>query len=315
MIKAIFADEVQIHHNLVTLSDATDDHNQIQTNEVFSDKWKKVRNGEGAKQLEQSQKDWFLELYGFNSEHELREFLESKRIIVDAGCGLGYKAAWFAKLSPNSLVLGIDFADSINFTANKYKSISNLFFAKGDIANTGIKNEIVDFVLCDQVIMHTTNPDKTFKHLCDITRTDGQFGCYVYRKKALPRELIDEHFREHVKGYKKEELWEMSNQLTELGKTLSKLKVSFTCPDIPMLDITGGEYDIQRFIYWNFLKCFWREEWPKDLNIATNFDWYSPSNAKRYSKEEFLALVEQNSLQITSFHEEKACYSGRFLKN
>ena len=38
---------------------------------------------------------------------------------------------------------------------------------------------------------------------------------------------------------------------------------------------------IQRFIYWNFLKCFWNEQLGKETSLVTNFDWYSPSNARR----------------------------------
>jgi hypothetical protein len=90
--------------------------------------------------------------------------------------------------------------------------------------------------------------------------------------------------------------------------------VSFESPEIPLLGIKGGKYDIQRFIYWNFLKCFWKEDWGFDLSKATNYDWYAPSNAKRFSKEEFLNMISENKLEISFFHEEEACYSGRFLK-
>jgi hypothetical protein len=100
-----------------------------------------------------------------------------------------------------------------------------------------------------------------------------------------------------------------------LGKTLSDLEVSFECPDIPLLGIKGGIYDIQRFIYWNFLKCFWKGDWGFELSKSTNFDWYAPSNAKRFSKDDFLKMVSDNHLSVTSFHEEEACYSGRFSKN
>ena len=50
------------------------------------------------------------------------------------------------------------------------------------------------------------------------------------------------------------------------------------------------------------------------MSDATNFDWYAPSNAKRYSKEEFINMIEENNLRIDHFHEEEACYSGKFIK-
>jgi hypothetical protein len=110
-------------------------------------------------------------------------------------------------------------------------------------------------------------------------------------------------------------MWEFSTQLTELGRSLSALNVSFESPDIPLLGIKGGMYDIQRFIYWNFLKCFWKEDWGYELSKSTNYDWYAPSNAKRFSKEEFIQLIQNNYLNVVTFHEEEACYSGRFVKN
>jgi hypothetical protein len=109
------------------------------------------------------------------------------------------------------------------------------------------------------------------------------------------------------------ELWEMSEQLTELGKRLSALNVNFECPAIPALGIKSGTIDIQRFIYWNFLKCFWNEELGGETSVVTNFDWYSPSNARRFSEQEVRTIVKSNRMNETFFHAEEACYSGRFI--
>ena len=285
--------------------------NQDQTQDIFSDKWSDFEKGENKSEVYSFQKDWFLKLYGFKSESDLKDFLLNKNIILDAGCGLGYKSAWFAELAPHATVVGIDISEAINIAAKNYTNFSNLFFLKGDIADTGLKESSIDFTVCDQVIMHTENPETTFSHLSSITTMNGEFVCYVYRKKALPRELLDDYFRTATHEISKEEIWEMSAQLTELGERLSKLNVTFNSPDIPLLGIKGGEYDLQRFIYWNFIKCFWKQEWGKEMSCATNFDWYAPSNANRYSKEEFQKLIEDNNLNTQHFHEEEACYSAR----
>ena len=288
--------------------------NQAQTQETFSEKWSQFEQGEKKEEVYSFQKEWFLELYGFDSEENLKQFLSSKNTIIDTGCGLGYKAAWFAELAPHALVIGVDISEAAKIAANNYKHLTNLYFYQADITNTGIKENRIDFTVCDQVIMHTEDPETTFAHLTSITSKEGTFACYVYRKKALPRELLDDHFRSATHDIPNEQLWEMSSQLTELGKRLSELKITFDSPDIPLLGIKGGKQDLQRFIYWNFIKCFWRAEWGKEMSDATNFDWYAPSNAKRYSKEEFKNMIEQNNLEIKHFHEEEACYSGRFEK-
>ena len=290
--------------------------NQLQTNEAFSNKWGAYSKEDEAEQerLFEFQRRWYLKLYGFDSDAELADYLKHKSVVVDAGCGLGYKAKWFADLSPSSLVLGIDYSDSVYVAADRYRSTDNLVFLKGDIADTHISSNAVDYVSCDQVIMHTERPEDTFRELVRILKPDCDLSVYVYAKKALPRELLDEHFRTKSKSISHHEMMEFSRQMTELGKKLSSLDVSFDAPEIPMLGIKGGKIDIQRFIYWNFIKCFWNEELGYATSVATNYDWYSPSNAKRYSEDEFIALVNSNNLVEIHFHTEEACHSGRFRK-
>lgn len=295
---------------------ATSRHeNQQQTNDAFTEKWKAYDSSPEKQRLYENQKRWYLELYGFGTEEALAAFLRRHAVIFDAGCGLGYKAAWFAELAPASLVLGMDFSDAARQAARDYAHLPNLFFLQGDIAATGFASGSVDYVSCDQVIMHTEDPEATFAELTRITAAEGgEFACYFYAKKALPRELLDDYFRVHCKDLSSEQLWTLSEQLTELGKRLTDLNVSFQCPDIPALGIKGGTYDIQRFIYWNFIKCYWHPGLGRDTSISTNFDWYSPSNARRFSEQEVRELVARNRLEIVSFHQEEACHSGRFRR-
>jgi len=313
-MQEIFKDKIEIRGNLIYLQNKSDFKNQQQTNDVFSEKWTKYEKTEEKEKLYKMQKEWYLKLYGFESENDLASFLKTRKYIFDAGCGLGYKAKWFADLSPDSTVIGMDFSDACIIAANNYKDTKNLYFIKGDIAKTPFKDESIDYVSCDQVIMHTEFPEVTFSELTRIMRRGGEFACYVYAKKALPRELLDDYFRIKTKNLTNEQLWEMSKQLTELGKRLTELNVEIDVPDIPLLGIKGGKQDIQRFIYWNFLKCFWNEELGWDTSVTINFDWYSPSNAKRYSEEEFKKMIIDNNLEILYFHSEEACYSGRFKK-
>lgn len=316
ILNDIFLKPVNITQNLLRLSETVIDYanNQQQTEDTFGEKWEKTSKIKEVDKLYSFQYDWFLKLYGFDSVKHLKSFLSDKKIIFDAGCGLGYKTAWFAQLAPESLVIGMDISDSVEIAAKNFQHLNNLFFIQGDISNTLIKPETFDFVVCDQVIMHTEDPELTFQHLTNITKIGGQFCCYVYSKKSLPRELIDDYFRKATHTISKDAMWEFAAQLTELGKRLSELKVEIESPEIPLLGIKEGKYDIQRFIYWNFLKCFWREDWGFDLCKVTNYDWYAPSNAKRYSKEEFVKLINSNNLKIEYLHEEEACHSGRFSR-
>lgn len=316
LLQNFFDREIIIEDNFISFKDEHQAiaYNQNQTKDIFSDKWDSTSKMEQVDKLYETQYKWFLSLYGFETEENLKSYLKNRTFIIDTGCGLGYKSSWFSKLAPHAIVIGIDISDSCKIAAENFKDIPNLFFLQANIAETGLKFGASDFVVCDQVIMHTENPALTFKHLAEITSIDGEFACYFYRKKALPRELIDDYFRTQTHNIPNDKMWEFSEQLTELGKRLSELNVSFESPDIPLLGIKGGEYDIQRFIYWNFLKCYWNEEWGFDLSKITNFDWYAPSNAQRFSKEEVTNLVSSNNMKIHFWHEEEACYSGRFGK-
>jgi SAM-dependent methyltransferase len=311
-MRSVFEAPLDLRGNLAVRKSASPATNQQQTNEVFSDKWQRYEHSDEKEKLYQFQREWYLKLYGFADEAALAAHLRRARVVLDAGCGLGYKAAWFAQLAPSTLVVGMDFSQACHDAARNYVDLPNLFFVQGDIADTGIRRGAVDYVSCDQVIMHTEDPERTFAELAQITSQDGEFACYFYAKKALPRELLDDYFRLHCRTMDREALWAMSEQLTELGKRLSALGVTFEAPAIPALGIKAGTYDIQRFIYWNFLKCFWNPALGPETSTVTNFDWYSPSNARRFHEEEVRSLLAHNGMREVFFHAEEACYSGRF---
>jgi SAM-dependent methyltransferase len=303
-----------VQGNYLILAGSAGEADQAQTNAVFSSKWGRYARSDSREKLYAMQRQWYLSLYGFGTEAVLQEFLRGRSVIFDAGCGLGYKSEWFARLAPQSLVIGMDFSQAAAQAARDYAALDNLFFIQGDIAHTGLASACVDYVSCDQTIMHTQSPDDTFMELTRVAAAAGQIACYFYAKKALPRELLDDYFRRQCKDMSEEELWQMAEQLTELGRRLSDLKISVDVPAVPALGIKEGRYDLQRFLYWNFLKCFWSDDLGLETSVVTNFDWYSPSNARRYAESEVRALLARAGLEVLHFHQEEACYSGRFGK-
>ena len=88
-----------IDENFVLNAFTSNHTNQQHTNDAFSEKWQKYENSIEKERLFEFQRQWYLQLYGFNTEIELATYLRSKNVIFDAGCGLGYKSAWFASLS------------------------------------------------------------------------------------------------------------------------------------------------------------------------------------------------------------------------
>ena len=128
-IENLFVEKKTIKDNIIMHVSDELHINQSQTKDIFSNKWEKVSNmPNNVDTFYKTQFEWFLSLYGFDNETDLSLFLSSKKVIVDAGCGLGYKAGWFAELAPHATVIGIDLSDAVYIAAETYKSHKNLFF-------------------------------------------------------------------------------------------------------------------------------------------------------------------------------------------
>ena len=283
------------------------------TTSAFSDKWTALEQAdEDEEGWKRFQLRWYLDCYGYGSEGELAQALKSRQRILDAGCGPGHKAAWLARLAPHATVIAMDLSESIFLAERRYRDRPNMVFVKGDIAATPFRDGTFDLINCDQVLHHTDAPPSTLAEFRRILAPGGALHTYVYARKALPRELLDEHFRGAAKDLTREELWALSEQLTRLGKALSELDATIDVPDMPALGIKGGRMDVQRFLYWNFVKCFWNEEHGFEGSRMVNFDWYSPERAFRYDRDEFVAMVEKAGFAADFVHSEEACHSGRF---
>ena len=312
----LFQRDTPNSRGVFTMGEPLGSEDERHTSGAFSEKWKKLQQdvSDEAEGWKTYQFQWYLKTYGYCSENEFAGSLQGRRYILDAGCGPGHKAAWFARLNPAATVVAMDLSDSIYLAADRYVSVPNLMFVKGDIANTSFREGVFDLISCDQVLHHTDNPPKTVKEFARILSRDGLLNTYVYAKKALPRELLDEHLREYSKKLTNEQIWALSEQLTRLGELLAGLKISIDFPDIPAFGIKGGRQDLQRFIYWNFVKCFWNDEHGFEGSKVVNFDWYAPSTAFRYSFDEFKSMLADAGFVPEFLHSEEACHTGRFYK-
>ena len=146
-LKDFFDGDFFEDRGVLIVSDISTQEGQSQTNDAFSDKWTKYSKEEQENQERffQFQKQWYLELYDFSSEDDLKRYVEKQSIIIDAGCGLGYKANLFADLSPETLVIGMDYSDAAFVAAEKYKDVQNLAFFWRYSRN---KNKKRCYILC-----------------------------------------------------------------------------------------------------------------------------------------------------------------------
>jgi SAM-dependent methyltransferase len=267
------------------------------TQRSFGAKWAQYREEE-KDQLADFQYQWFDERFGFAGESDLARFLADKRRILDAGTGPGLCAARCARLS-DARVVGMDLSDSVTAAHDRHLEQANLDYVQGDILNPPFAPASFDFVVADQVLHHTPDCVRAFATMAELVAPGGQLAAYVYRKKALLRELADEHIIDMTSRLSVDECLELSEQITELGRELSHLDAKVNLErGVPLLGIEPGEHDVQRLIYWTMLKCFWNEELGWHQSVMINYDWYSPVFRSRHTEEEVLGWCRDAGLEV-----------------
>ena len=286
------------------------DKGQMETEQAFSSKWKRAPNFGHEDESRRFYVNWYLERYKFGSIEALGNFLMPHNRILDAGTGNGRDTRLFADNS-SANVFGIDISEAIDSAYDHLKAYPNIHLIQADLTNLPFPKGFFDFISCDQVLHHTRNTEESFQKLTNWLNAGGHLSIYVYRKKAPIRELADDYLRNVTAEMSEEEAWELSEQLTDLGRNLSDLNVSVTVPDIPALGVRAGTYNIQRFIYWHMLKCYWNSSLQYDDSVITNFDWYRPRYAHRHSAGEVRKWFADAGLEIITFDECDAGISVR----
>ena len=275
----------------------------VKTEDSFSSKWKNYNKTYHSKKWVDGQKSWFLERFGWKTISNFNRFLKTRTRILDAGTGVGNSAKLFS-FNRKSDVFAIDASESITFAYKKYGKITNIHFLQADIQKLPFKKGFFDFICSDQVLHHTKNTERSFKILTKLLAKRGIISIYVYKIKGPMREHADNFIRKHTVKMTEKQCIEFSKDMALLGKNLSKIKKTITVTrDIPLLQIKAGTYDLQRFIYWNFLKCWWSKDVPFDQSVATNFDWYFPEYAYRHNPKEVKKWFKESKLQIIHFNE------------
>jgi SAM-dependent methyltransferase len=233
---------------------------------------------------------WILERNGFSDAAAFARYLQTKRRILDAGCGNGRVTALLRRLTDpaSTEIVGIDLVAAdiarANLAAEKRVAIHEKDLL-ADLSDLGR----FDFIYCQEVLHHTRDPLRAFVNLCGLLEPSGEIAIYVYKEKAPIREFVDDYVRERIAGSGYEDAMKVCREITELGRALSETGLKLKVPSVSVLGIEGGEYDLQRFVYHFVMKCFWNPALSHEENVAINYDWYHPQLASRHT----LAGVEE----------------------
>jgi len=251
------------------------------TIEAFGYQWTIRNTGHNEGSLKYT-KQLFFDRYAMNEE-EFKEYIKNK-IVWDPAIGSGRMEYIYAKYAKE--VYATDLSISVYKAREHLKDkFDNIKYFRANLLNPPFEKESFDVVLCHAIIQHTGNPLKALKVFRDVLKKNGILFVDFYKKATPIREFTDNFIRKKMQQLTPEEADEALKPLTKLAQEFYKYEIEVP-EDIPYLEIKKGKYNLQRLMYYKFLKLFWNEHMNFEDNHNVMFDWFYPEVADRYSVEE-----------------------------
>jgi len=293
-------------HGLPALADASPPAQaaieQEKTNTTFSDKWRRFkRYGLDPAHLE-FLLGWYCKKLGVADVPALRSFYASRERLLEVGPGSGFNSRFMAE-STAGCVFALDISEAARTTYENTAHLSNCHVVQADLMDAPFADGFFDFIIADGVLHHTPDTRAAVESLVRKLAPGGQMFFYVYRRMGPARYFSDQHLRGLMRDLPPEECYEACRGITELGRELSHLNAEIELEiGIPTLGIPPGRHDVQRLLYYNFLKCFWNDAFDFETNNMVNFDWYHPNSAWQHSEEEVAGWLEDLGIRDVRFH-------------
>jgi SAM-dependent methyltransferase len=270
------------------------------TAQSFRDKWEKniqAFYGETLRSGSDTQ-SWILKRNGFSAADEFISHLSDRRRILDAGCGNGRVTALLRTLAPEEAeIVGIDLV-AADVARENFKDVPRTHFETRDLTTNLSSLGQFDFIYCQEVLHHTADPVRSFNNLRELLSPNGELAIYVYKEKAPAREFVDDYVRDQIALLPYTEAMAHSAQITDFGRALAEANLKVKVPQVDVLGIEAGEYDVQRLLYHFFAKCYWNPDVSYEENVLVNYDWYHPQVATRHTLKEVETWFDQARLKI-----------------
>lgn len=282
------------------------DPKQEQVQKSFGDKWTKSDFGQDDAFFNQKIRNIYLEMMGL-TENDLSLF--ENKIILDVGIGSGSSARLWASKAKE--FHGIDISRAVYHARGALgTSVANPVLSQADLNYLPYRDESFDVIVSNGVFHHTPNTKLALRNVIKKLKSGGVCLFYVYKKKSPIREFSDDYIRSKISDLPYDLAWNEMIPITNLAKSLHAQSIKITIPhDVEILGIKKGEYDLQRFIYQFFFKCFWNEEWGFDYSNMVNYDWYHPKFSWRQSETEIREWCKEFHLNVVSLKEGESGYS------
>jgi SAM-dependent methyltransferase/uncharacterized protein YbaR (Trm112 family) len=275
---------------------------QSLTNETFSDKWRRFQNYGLESSHQEFLYEWYCKKFGLSTLEELQAFYQKFEYILEVGPGSGFNTKFIAENTPGK-VFAVDISEAAFTTFENTKHLPNCYVVQADLMDMPFHDNFFEFIIADGVLHHTPDTKKAFLAIYQKLKPGGQLFFYVYKKMGAARQFCDQYIRESFTKLDPESCYKACEGITELGRELSRLnaKITLTQP-IPVLGIPAGTHDVQRLLYYNFLKCFWNEAFDFETNNMVNFDWYHPHNAWQHTEDEVESWLRELGIKNYQFN-------------
>ncbi len=268
-----------------------DDRGQSITSKTFSDKWQRFKNYGMEKQHQEFLLDWYRKKFGLPTLEALDGFYASKSRILEVGPGSGFHTRLMAEKS-GAEVVAVDISEGARTSYENSRGLDTVTVVQADLFEAPVPDDYFDFIVADGVLHHTPDTFGGVKALYRKLAPGGQFFFYVYRKMGPVRQFVDETLRETFTKMGPEECYEACEEITEIGRQLSKLDAKIVLEKgVPALGLPEGEHNLQRFFYYGFMKCFWNDAFDFETNNMVNFDWYHPHHAWQHTDDEVVGWL------------------------
>lgn len=295
----------ELHDGIPNFVTKLKDPLQEQVQLSFGNKWTKSDFGQDDQDFPKI-KNAMLQMMGLN-ENDLTIFHD--KIVLDAGIGSGSSARLWAQKAKE--FHGVDISMAVYRAKNALKSSGKEpVLSQSDLNALPYLDESFDVIVSNGVFHHTPDTKTTLKNCIKKLKIGGFCLFYIYKKKAPLREFADDYIRSKVSDLPYDSAMAAMEPITKFAKSLHDqlIKIKVT-DDVEILGIKKGEYDLQRFIYQFFFKCFWNDSWGFEYSNLTNYDWYHPKFAWRHTEKEIQDWCKEFNLEIRYIKEAESGYS------
>lgn len=271
---------------------------EVQTGRSFGDKWRTERNRQLGN-TEADKKDLteqFLAMLGCDNHNDLYELFEDAEMCLNAGCGVAWSEYLF-NVNSKTKRFAADLSLAVEVAYERTRELDNVVVLQGNLFELPFPDNSFDIVFADGVVHHTPEPKGAVLRLCDYLKPGGLLGIYIYKVKPFLRELADREIRAITTEMTFEECLEFSSQMSALGKALQQFTTLLVVEeDIPLLGIEKGTYNLQKFIYDHFVKCFYNGKLGREASDLVNVDWYHPAYASHHTEKEVREWLAEGGL-------------------